>query len=66
MSGNPSYTDLTCANDFRLLLASWGPGLEFTASRSVFRRRDYLGRIFAQLPDMPEFSALRAVLVSRL
>ena len=64
--GNPAYADLTCANDFRLLLASWGPGLEFTASRSVFRRRDYLGRIFAQLPDMPEFSALRAVLVSRL
>jgi hypothetical protein len=63
---NPSYTDLTSVNDFRLLLASWGPVLEFAVSRSIFKRRDYLGRIFAQLPVTPEFTALRAALAHRL
>lgn len=59
---NPAYADLTSVNDFRLLLASWGPGLEFAISRSIFNRRDYLGQIFAQLPVTPEFTAVRAAL----
>lgn len=63
---NPAYADLACVNDFRLLLASWGPGLSFAISRDIFARRDYLGQIFAQLPPTPEFTALRKTLASRL
>lgn len=57
---SPAYGDLCCINDFKLLLASWGPKLEHRASRRIFAERGYLDRLFALLPQTDRFAGLKA------
>ena len=59
---SPVYTDLRYMNDFKLLLASWGPKLVHRSSRRLFTARGCLDRIFATLPDIPRFESLKAAL----
>ncbi len=63
---SPSYMQLRVVNDFKLLLASWGPALEFRTSRQLFARRGYLDRLFELLPQNDRLSALRVDLARRL
>ncbi len=63
---SPSYMQLRVVNDFKLLLASWGPKLEFWTSRRIFARRGYLDRLFALLPTDERLVALKADLGRRL
>jgi hypothetical protein len=63
---SPAYSELRFLNDFKLLLASWGPGLIRLASRRIFRHRAYLDRLFSTLPQTSSFSALKIVLAHRL
>lgn len=62
----PLYADLRVVNDLKILLAAWGPLLVHAASRRIFARRDYLGRLFALLPQTQTFAALQADLSFRL
>lgn len=62
----PAYADLLYINDFKLLLASWGPQLSFTTSRAIFARRGYLARLFELLPENPRFHSLHMELDRRL
>jgi len=64
--GNPAYGDLRYINDFKLLLASWGPVLVHGTSRRLFAARGYLDRLFALLPETPRLGALKADLAERL
>lgn len=57
---SPAYGDLRCINDFKLLLASWGPKLEYGASRRIFAQRGYLDRLFDLLPRTEDFAGLKA------
>lgn len=63
---NPSYADLRFINDFLILLASWGQQLNYAASRRIFMQREYLNKIFAFLPDHPDFVHLKIILAARL
>ncbi|NCD24569.1 MAG: HD domain-containing protein [Deltaproteobacteria bacterium] len=63
---SPSYMQLRVVNDFKLLLASWGPKLEFATSRRLFARRGYLDRLFDLLPKAPCLAVLKADLDRRL
>jgi hypothetical protein len=63
---SPSYGDLRYINDFKLLLASWGPSLVHGASRRIFARRGYLNRLFALLPQTERFFGLKIRLASGL
>ena len=63
---NPAYADLRYMNDFKLLLASWGPKLVHRSSRRLFAVRGSLDRIFAILPDSPRFGRLKTVLAEAL
>lgn len=63
---SPSYGQLRVVNDFKLLLASWGPRLEFRTSRQLFARRGYLDRLFDLLPRDGRLAALKADLAKRL
>ncbi len=63
---SPSYADLRSMNDFKLLLASWGPKLVHRSSRRLFAGRGCLDRIFAMLPDTPRFVVLKAALAEGL
>lgn len=63
---SPSYMQLRVVNDFKLLLASWGPGLEFRTSRRLFARRGYLDRLFDLLPRDGRLAALKTDLAKRL
>lgn len=64
--GSPAYGDLRYINDFKLLLASWGPKLEHGASRRIFSERGYLDRLFALLPPSGSFTELKARLARGL
>lgn len=55
---SPLYTQLCYLNDFKILLASWGPGLTFASSRKLFMRRRYLERIQALLPQVAPLTEL--------
>lgn len=63
---SPAYSEMRFLNDFKLLLASWGPGLAHRASRRIFGRRAYLDGLFASLPQTSRFVALKAALSRRL
>ena len=63
---SPAYGDLRYINDFKLLLASWGPSLVHGASRRIFDRRGYLDSLFALLPRTSRFEELRIRLASGL
>lgn len=63
---SPAYGDLRYINDFKLLLASWGPSLVHGASRRIFARRGYLNRLFALLPQTDHFSGLKVRLACAL
>jgi len=63
---NPAYADLGYLNDFKLLLASWGPKLSLRASRQIFAARGHLEQIFATLPQTERFACLKADLSHRL
>lgn len=63
---SPAYADMRYLNDFALLLASWGPGLELAASRGLFLKRGHLERLFAILPPSRAFAALQEHLLARL
>ncbi|ACU90531.1 HD domain-containing protein [Desulfomicrobium baculatum] len=56
---SPAYGDLRYINDFKLLLASWGPKLVHGASRRIFAGRGYLDRLFALLPQTDRFAELK-------
>lgn len=62
----PAYQDLRVINDFKLLLAGWGPGLNFWSSRQIFADRGYLQRLFDLLPQDVRLSHLKAGLEQRL
>jgi hypothetical protein len=57
---SPAYGDLRYINDFKLLLASWGPKLVHRASRRIFAQRGYLDSLFALLPRTDRFAGLKA------
>jgi hypothetical protein len=63
---SPAYGDLRYINDFKLLLASWGPKLVHRASRRIFAQRGYLERLFALLPPTDRFLGLKARLAAGL
>lgn len=63
---SPAYQGLRFLNDFALLLASWGPGLEYGASRRFFAERGYLDRLFAIMPQTKQVLQLKASLRARL
>jgi putative nucleotidyltransferase with HDIG domain len=63
---SPAYSDMRFLNDFKLLLASWGPGLRHRASRRIFARRAYLDALFGSLPGTSRFAALKGELARRL
>ena len=63
---SPAYTDMRYVNDFKLLLASWGPMLVHGASRDIYAGRGYLDTLFALLPQTARFGELRAGLSRRL
>lgn len=63
---SPAYGDLRYINDFKLLLASWGPKLVHGASRSIFSRRGYLDRLFELLPQTSRFLRLKSCLAGHL
>ncbi len=63
---SPAYGDLRYINDFKLLLASWGPSLVHGASRRIFARRGYLDSLFALLPRTGRFAELRCRLAAGL
>ncbi len=54
--------DITCANDFKLLLISWAFDLNFKASFRMIQKQGYLQALAATLPDMPE--TRRAVMIA--
>ncbi len=56
---SPAYGDLRYINDFKLLLASWGPSLVHGASRRIFATRGYMDRLFDLLPRNGRFEELR-------
>ncbi|MDO9584087.1 MAG: HD domain-containing protein [Desulfomicrobium sp.] len=63
---SPAYGDLRYINDFKLLLASWGPKLAHGGSRRIFAGRGYLDRLFALLPQNDRFAGLKAHLAAGL
>ncbi len=63
---SPAYGDLRYINDFKLLLASWGPSLVHGASRRIFAGRGYLDRLFAMLPQSERFFGLKTRLAGAL
>ena len=63
---SPAYTDMRYVNDFKLLLASWGPILVHAASREIYAGRGYLDTLFALLPQTARFGELKAGLSRRL
>jgi len=63
---SPAYGELRYINDFKLLLASWGPKLKFGASRRIFAGRGYMDRLFALLPPTERFAGLRIRLAAAL
>jgi len=63
---NPAYADLRYVNDFKLLLASWGPQLVHASSRRIFAERGYLERLFSLLPQAPFLTGLRDALAISL
>ncbi len=63
---SPAYGDLRYLNDFKLLLASWGPSLVHGASRRIFAARGYLDNLFATLPQTDRFFGLKARLAGAL
>lgn len=63
---SPAYTQLRYLNDFKILLATWGPGLTFARSREIFVRRGYLDRLDALLPAATPLMRLKAALARRL
>jgi len=63
---SPSYAEMCYVNDFKLLLASWGPMLVYGASRGIYVGRGYLDRLFALLPRTSRIQALKAGLEARL
>ena len=46
-----SYTDLTCVNDFRLLLGTWIDGLNFATSRQRLASAGHALHLLGALPD---------------
>ena len=63
---SPAYNELCYVNDFKLLLASWGPKLVHGTSRRIFVGRAYLDRLFDLLPGSNRFAELKARLADRL
>lgn len=63
---SPAYNELCYVNDFKLLLASWGPKLVHGTSRRIFAGRGYLDRLFDLLPNTDRFVGLKARLADRL
>lgn len=63
---SPAYTDMRYVNDFKLLLASWGPMLVHGASRDIYAGRGYLDTLFSLLPQTARFAKLREGLAGRL
>lgn len=63
---SPAYTQLRYLNDFKILLATWGPGLIFASSRKLCVRRKSLERIQALLPVVPPLTHLCTELSRRL
>lgn len=59
-----SYTDLTCVNDFRLLLGTWVHGLNFATSRQMMARQGHVERLLAPLPEDIFGTAKKALLAS--
>ncbi len=57
-----SYTKMRWTNDFRLLLASWIPLLNFQASYTLLKQSGNFDRLFEQLPKTEEFRTLQGKL----
>ncbi len=54
-----AYTEMRWTNDFRLLLASWIPLLNFSASYTLLEQSGNFDRLFEQFPNTEEFRALQ-------
>jgi putative nucleotidyltransferase with HDIG domain len=63
---SPAYNELCYVNDFKLLLASWGPKLVHGTSRRIFAGRGYLDRLFDLLPRSGRFAELKVRLADQL
>ncbi len=61
-----AYNELCYVNDFKLLLASWGPKLKHVTSRRIFAERGYLDRLFDLLPGSDRFAGLKVRLAEQL
>lgn len=53
-----AYAHMRSRNDFKLLLLSWVYDLNTQAARRFFLERDYVGRVLALLPELPDFAGL--------
>ena len=54
-----AYEDMVWTNDFRLMLASWIPLLNYPSSYQVLERSGNYDRLFNQLPQTNEFEILK-------
>lgn len=62
----PAYADLTCVNDFRVLLGAWFYDMHFAGSRRQFVEDGHARNIVAGLPDDSLFGPVRARLLDAL
>lgn len=61
-----NYQDMVWVNDFKLLLCSWLYDLNFPESKKIVAERGYLAKLFAYLPEDPEFARLQEQLAADL
>ncbi|WP_031483462.1 HD domain-containing protein [Maridesulfovibrio frigidus] len=60
------YTDMTCINDFRLLILSWAYDLNYKWSKKQMIDRNVVRQIFSQLPDIPRVASLYDPIMNHL
>ena len=61
-----AYNEMSCLNDFRLLLLSWAFELNFEWSRKEMLRREYVEQIMEQLPDTKQIHDLYKPVMEQL
>lgn len=60
------YADLRSVNDFRLLLGTWIYDMNFTASKSMFRRNGHAQRLVSALPENGIYSKAKQSILASL
>ncbi|WP_319779739.1 HD domain-containing protein [Maridesulfovibrio sp.] len=61
-----SYLNMSCLNDFRLLLLSWAYALNYKWSRREMLKRGYVEKLMAQLPHTSQIQSLHAAIMEQL